>query len=406
LRILLVQRHFWPDVVTTAPMARAIAERLTSDGHQVTVLSSMPSYNDAYSGPRPPRRETSDGYRVIRMRLPRERKRGLAGRAVDVVAFVSRSAFHVLLHGRRCDLITVSTAPPVFLAAAVRVVSRLVRRPYLYHCEDLNPEVALLSGVLHEGGRTRLLGHLDRVTAGRAAAVVVLSSDMVMTLRLRGLDCQNVTVINNFLVTFEAEGVGTLPVDLRKQDGLFRVLFAGNLGLVQGLQTVIEAARLLSSHSDIQFAFVGTGAAEDVLKCQAGEMLGGSVVFFPHQPLAVIMKMMEESDLGLVSLLQGVYRTAYPSKTMAYLEAGCPILAAVEPESELAAFIVANGVGATCAPGDAAGLASAVLNLKSAGFVAADERARIREVGRRNFGANQALDRWSALFAGLNPRRM
>jgi colanic acid biosynthesis glycosyl transferase WcaI len=234
---------------------------------------------------------------------------------------------------------------------------------------------------------------------------VVLSRDMVTTLRERGLDCRNVTVINNFLVTTETEAVETLPVALRRPDGVFRVLFAGNLGLVQGLETVIEAARLLSSHRDIQFAFVGTGAAEDGLKRQAGEMLGRSVVFFPHQTLAAVTRMMEESDLGLVSLAPGVYRTAYPSKTVAYLEAGCPILAAVEPESELAAFVVANRVGATCAPGDAAGLVSAVLNMKAVGFVAAEERARIREVGRRNFGADQALDRWSALFAGLDPRR-
>lgn len=407
MRILLVQRHFWPDVTVTASMGRALAARLARDGHQVTVLSGMPSYHGAYEGKPPPRREAVDGCKVIRLRLPRERNRTLVGRAVEGMAFPARVGARLLVHGRRYDVIVTSSAPPVFLASAVRTAARIVRRPYVYHCQDVNPEAAVVSGLLRAGWRTRLMSRLDRRNADRAASVVVLSSDMAGTLRRRGLEGRNIVVVNNFFVSYEIPTAPVLSAGLRKPEGAFRVLFAGNLGLVQGLGVVMEAAQRLASISDIQFAFVGTGAGERALREQAGSMLGKTVVFYPHQSLAVALLMMQDADLGLISLAPGIFRVAYPSKTMAYLAAGCPVLAVVEGESELARMVEATGVGVACSPGDAAALAEAVLLQRERSRQGMVNRAQIREMGEREFGADRALGRWAALVAavGADPAR-
>jgi colanic acid biosynthesis glycosyl transferase WcaI len=400
VRILLVQRYFWPDVGVAASVLRAIATRLAADGHQVTVLSAMPSYNDAYAGQPPPRREVMDGFQVLRLRQPRERKGRLLGRTWSMALFSVAVAAHILLRGRRYALVCSSSTPPVLLTAAIRTATRLTRRPYLYHCQDLHPEAGLLGGVLRESWWTRLLARADRANVRRALAVVVDSIDMVRTLEERGLASGHVSMISNFFINYEPEAPADLPTELRKPKGTFRVLFAGNLGLLQGLDVVIEAAARLGASSGVQFAFVGAGASERALRRQAGPLLGSAIVLFPQQPLSVVVKMMEEADLGLVTLAPGVYRVAFPSKTMAYLEAGCPILAAVEPESQLAAFVRDEGVGFTCPPGDPVALAAAVERARSQ-VAPAQQRARIRDAGRRRFGRDRTLAAWSELFARI-----
>jgi colanic acid biosynthesis glycosyl transferase WcaI len=404
VRILLVQRYFWPDVGVAASVLRAVAAHLAEEGHRVTVLSAMPSYNEAYSGEPPPRRETLDGHQVIRLRPPLERKRSLFGRTWSMGTFSAMVAAHLLLRGRRYDVIYTSSTPPVVLTAVVRWVTQLIRRPYVYHCQDVHPEAGLLAGVLKEGRGTRAMARADRANVRRAAAVVVLSRDMVHTLEARGLDCRHVVVINNFFVDYEAPLSGDLPADLAKPDGVFRVLFAGNLGLLQGLGTVLEAARRVDG--GIQFAFVGAGAGEASLQEEAGSLSGDAVVLFPQQPLPVVAEMMKQADLGLITLAPGVYRVAYPSKTMAYLEAGCPLLATVEEESELAAFIREENLGLVCPPGDPDALAGVVVEAQRRGRDPT-ERARVREVGQRRFGRRRTLDEWSHVFrsAGSEGRK-
>lgn len=398
VRILLIQRHFWPDTGVPAMTLRALAARLAAEGHQVDVLAGSAPYRDVPRWSTPPRVELTCGFRVIRLRVPREHNGGLASRAVELVAFPLRVGWWLLPRGHHYHVVFVSSAPPVFLAAAVRTAAQLARRPYIYQCQDVNPEAALLSGVLRPGASTRLMARIDRRNIQRAAAVVVLSGDMAATLRERGVECRRLLVINNFIVAPDEEEEGSPPVEPEKAEGRFRVLFAGNLGLVQGLEAVIDGARRLQGFPEIEFVFMGAGAGEAALKERAGEMLGSSVAFIPHQPTAVALGAMRDADLGLVSLAPGIFRVAYPSKTLSYVAAGCPVLAVVEAESELAGLIETAGLGATCPPGDPAALADAVLRQRASGQGGQLDRSGIRAAGERYFGADQALERWSVLF--------
>lgn len=388
MNILFVQRHYFPDVPTYAHLTKAIAERLAADGHRVAVASSLPSYNDAYGGPLPPVRETSALMSVRRFRIP-----GGMGRLGDAL-FLVRAALHLIWVGSRFDLVFVSNAPQVLMAMTTRLLSRT---PYLYHLQDLHPEALALGGLLSKGFLYRTLFRIDVKNCRKAASLVVLSEDMRLEIDVRGVDVDRVSVLNNFVVENLDPGV-ELPVELLPRTDSFRVIYAGNMGSFQGLEALVDAAQLLAEEKDIEFVFMGSGSAKQELQRRAGALNGHSIHFVEQQTHSVAVKAIAVSDLAVLSLRPGMYRVAYPSKLMAYLEAGCPVLAIIENDAELGQIIRENGLGRTVPIADAPTIAAAILEQRET-----EEKNPevLRRYARDNFSREKILDRWSGLVARL-----
>jgi glycosyltransferase involved in cell wall biosynthesis len=283
---------------------------------------------------------------------------------------------------------------------AARTIRRLTKIPYLYHCMDLYPEVAELAGLSPPRLLVRLARRLDTTTCRRAAAVVVLSEDMRATLLARGLDGGNIVVLNNFAVPDETDGpvADVLPEDPAR----FRITFAGNLGRFQGLTDLVDAVHRIAAHSpEVDLVFVGAGVSHTALQARAGNLLGTQIHFIDHQPAAGAALALAHSQLAVVSLLPGIYRVAYPSKTATCLAAGCRLLAVVEDESELAALVRDEDLGTVCPPGDVDALVRAISAELARGRLADTERERLRAVAAKHFDRSAKLDQWSRLVTEL-----
>lgn len=398
MRILIIYRHYWPDTTPYGRMLKAIAERLAADGHDITVCSAQPSYNDLRLETRPTI-EQHGGVRIVRLPLLWERKSVLLSRLLNAALYLGGSWLLGAL-GPQPDLIMTHSTPPALMGFTVRLLAKARRSQYLYHCQDLNPECLRLGGKIGSGVVYDLLMALEKAAQRDAAAVVVLSQDMARTVVDRGLAGDNILVQNNPILE-PLDNDAPMPAALQKRDGTFRVLFAGNHGVFQGLEHVIEAAWLLRDEPAIELLLVGAGAAKQRLIAQAGELNGRTVRFHDYVSVGAIRQVMRQSDLGLVTLSPGMYRVAYPSKTMTLLAAGVPILAVVEPDSELARFVEREGVGAVCAPNDAAALAARIRQSYAARGDLPQQRRHIAEVAERHFGLEGHLDFWSALMRRL-----
>ena len=401
MKILVIYRHYWPDATPYAWILKTIAERLAADGHNVTVYSAQPSYNDI--GLKScPRQETIGGVRILRRSLTPEKKTRLWTRILNSLLFLAGSILHVLL-SPRYDLVLVNTTPAILQGATARIIKILRGIPYIYHCQDLHPEAGLYGGKFKPGILYRVLEWLDRMTVQDAATVVVLSPDMEGTLRERGLSVANVAIINNLIINEVKNDDVIIPTQLEPKPGLFRAIFAGNLGHFQGLETIIEAALLLADHSEIEFLFLGNGLAKPFLEEKAGDLVGKTVLFHDFVPMDIACKVLESADVGIVCLQNNVFKVAFPSKTMMLLNAGCPLLLVVEPESSLSKFVVEEKLGRTCPPGDPQIVADMICDIASAKEVWRKERERIRLVAENNFGQEVILQKWSHLVNGLLP---
>jgi glycosyltransferase involved in cell wall biosynthesis len=222
---------------------------------------------------------------------------------------------------------------------------------------------------------------------------------MADALRSRGGTLPPIDVINNAPLRIDSPSAAHLPAPLQRTPDCPLLLFAGNVGEFQGLDRLVRAAVRLAGPRRFRLVFLGAGAARQRLQRLAGDELGRSIVFVPHVPAEAAAAAMAQADYGVVSLHEGVYRCAFPSKSMMYLSAGCPLLALVEPESELTRTVRTADLG--CA---ADGLTEQHVYdaLDRACDTAARwtpaERARLRAAGERLYGERRMLAAWASVF--------
>lgn len=380
-------------------MLRAIAGRWVNDGHDVTVLTSQPSYNPALRDQKQPRVAEVDGFEVRRVGLFPETKTNFVARVLNLGLFMLRVFAHVTLRRRRYDVVMCATTPPVMVAWAAGLAAKLRGSRLIYHCQDIHPELLNLAGLMGPGLGYRFLRGRDIRTMNRASRVVVLSNDMRDTVERRGInDLSKVRIINNFTVPTFSDNVPVEVPESVTDASRFRVVFAGNLGYFQGLEAVIDAAKRLGDRADIEFVFLGDGAAKQDLIERAGSLVGKTVHFFGFRPQREAEEFVRHADLALITLSTDIYKAAYPSKTMTYLSVGTPLLAVVESDSELARLVVERQIGFVGVPSDAQSIAEAVLQA-DATQDRDSMRERVSATCDELFSESSRLELWSSLLA-------
>jgi glycosyltransferase involved in cell wall biosynthesis len=398
MRILAIYRHYWPDSTPYARLLKAILERAASDGHEVVAYAAQPSYNDVTTL-RQPARDIVNGVRIRRVRLLPERKRLLPLRALNELYFLFRAVVHAL-RGPDYDLLLANGRPPVLTACGLWLIGRLTGTPYVLHLQDIHPECLQVVGKLRVGLVYRLLRRLDTRACRDAHCLITLSQDMAQALQERGLDSQKIKVINNSSLPLESHAPVKLPAAFNRSDGTPLFLFAGNLGEFQALDMVVDAAKELSKERPFRLVFLGAGAARPRLIARAGDYLDRTIFYLPYVTPETAFQAMRCSDFGIVSLAHGVYRYAYPSKSMTYLSAGCPIIALVEPASELAQKVAEHKLGYTAAEHSSQSLAQAMRQAcESLPVWNARRRQEVATHCDALFGQEQMLAAWMELLS-------
>lgn len=356
MKILFSHRYFWPDTPPYAAMLRSIADHFADHGHDVHIFASKPSYHSSHIAPS---KELLGKLQVRRIRVFTENKNNPLTRALNVLIYCIALFFQIIR--LRPDVVTAATFPPIIAGRMASLAARLVGARFVYHMQDIHPEVSRYSGgALGKGLTYRILRALDSQTLRSASAIVVLSEDMADTLRQRdGADELPIHVINNFLLD-SFDDKAQPPTALVKPADKTRVIFAGNLGAFQNLPLLAEGvARAFAYHPELELFFLGNGSALPALKERWGSH--PQVRFGPYLPFEQARALIAEADIGLVSLTPGIYHVSYPSKVLTYLGMGVPVLALVEPDSKLANDIQNNGLGKVPESANPESIANALL---------------------------------------------
>lgn len=363
VRVCYFNRSYWPDTGATGQLLTELAEDLVAtQGFDVTVVTGYP-LGEGGGGTTPARsRETRNGVRIVRASGTTFTPGRFAGRACNYVTYFV-SALWTALWLPRQDVTVALTDPPIIGLAA------LAARPrcgMIFYCQDIFPEVAALLADFHSPVVNGILDRLNRFLLRRARRIIALGDTMASRLiDGKGADRARIAVIPNW-----ADTSAIVPSEKNNafavQHGLadrFVVLHAGNIGMSQNLDVVIDAAEQLRNRTDIVVLFIGEGNRREALEAMAAARGLTNVRFLPFQPRDQLRWTYASSDVCLVSLKPGLAGYIVPSKLYPILAAGRPYVAAVEPSSEVAALTARHHCGVVVTPGDAGALAAQVLAL-------------------------------------------
>ena len=390
LRILLTHRYYWPDKTPCAGIMCSVANYLASQGHEVDVISSQPSYRQSSLSERRPKLEKIDGVHIRRLSLPYE-----AGRpwwrilnALHLGAWILFRAF-----SRQYDVIVVSTVPPVLGGFFSALAAKVTRARFIYYCMDLHPEVGRVSGDFANPWLFSLLQRIDDWSCLQASPVLVHSEDMRTTLRARMHgEKYKIQLMNNFALPTDTSHKA--EIDFGFGGNRLTLIYAGNIGRFQGLETAVEAMALIADRKDIVFVIMGDGVAKAGL-IERARSTRSNIRFIDYQPLDFAKSAIRQADIGLVTLIPEIYKYAYPGKTMAYLEQGTPIIAAVERESELSQDMCSQGYGFSVPIGDANALAALLVQLADDDSWKQKMNAAALHAFEQNFSPEVVLQRWT-----------
>ena len=358
LRVCYFNRSYWPDISATGQLLTELAEDLVAKhGIDVTVVTGYP-----VSGEPLPCFETRHGVRIVRARGTTFSPRRFTGRATNYVTYFL-SATWAALGLPRQDVTIALTDPPIIGLAAF---AARPRHGVIFFCQDIFPEVAGLLEDFRSPFINALLERLNRFMVRRAARIVALGDTMASRLvHGKGADPEKLTVIHNWadtsaIVPSAKTNAFSLAHGLQSS---FVLLHAGNIGLSQDLDVVIDAAALLKPRRDIVILFIGDGNRRAALQSAAAARGLDNVRFLPFQPRDQLRWTYASSDVCLVSLKAGLAGYIVPSKLYPILAAGRPYIAAVERLSEAAALTERHRCGVLVDPGDAVQLAEAIRRL-------------------------------------------
>jgi colanic acid biosynthesis glycosyl transferase WcaI len=367
VRILFLTQWFAPEPhFKGLPFALELQRR----GHEVIVLTGFPNYPGGrlYPGYRLRlwQRETISGVPVVRVALYPSHSKSAVGRALNYLSFALSAALLGPFLVGPADVAYVYH-PPATIGLPALCWRWLWRVPSVYDVQDLWPDTLAATGMLRSALLLSVIGVWSNFVYRRMEHVVVLSPGFRDSLIRRGVHPRCISVIYNW--SPDAGSSGDAPL-LSKEEGCllggrFNVLFAGNMGPAQALESVLMAAKLAyETAPEIQFVFVGGGVALGELKAYARAEGIKNVVFLPRRSAAEMPALYSVSDALLVHLRDDpLFEITIPSKTQSYLAAGRPIVMAVRGDA--AELVQRSGSGICCAPEDANSIVDAVLRLVS-----------------------------------------
>jgi len=350
MRFIILSQYYWPEVGAPQVRLEAVAAQLRARGHEVEVVTTMPSYPSGIVQPTYRRRvavrEEHDGIQVRRIWSYPAKGRGLK-RLISYMSFTATS-FLALLSVRSADFIVIES-PPLFLTATGIIWGRIKRTNTILNVADLWPDAAVDVGAVQEGRQLRLARRLERWAYLHSTYVSSVTEGIREAVISRGVDEGRALFLPNGVDTFAFAPERSDPA-VRTELGLPvgpLLAFTGTVGLAQGLENVIESVGQLG-RDHVSLAIVGSGSALGEMRQLARDRSYDNVFFVDPVPRQKIAALLPGCLAGVVSLADlETNRGARPSKMFPIMASGIPVLYCGVGEG--ADLITAAGAGVAIA---------------------------------------------------------
>lgn len=365
IRVLLITQWFDPEPTFKG---QVFASELVRQGFEVEVLTGFPNYpgGEVYPGYRVNllQREVIVGVQVTRVPLYPNHGQSAVKRVLNYASFAASALIYGLFVAKRADVIY-AYHPPLTVGITASLIRAFRRIPVVYDIQDMWPDTLRATGMVNNPRVLNVVEAVCQWVYKRMDQIVVLSPGFRRLLIQRGVPAAKVTVIYNWADEAAlASPLGQLPASFPGVER-FRIVFAGNMGKAQALDTVLDAAVLLQARdSRVCFVLLGGGVEVSQLKQRAAQLHLSNVVFLPPVPMSEVGTLLHAADALLVHLRKDpLFEITIPSKTQAYMTIGKPLLMAVDGDA--ADLVTYSGGGVVAESENAVALAAAAEALQN-----------------------------------------
>jgi glycosyltransferase involved in cell wall biosynthesis len=354
MNILVVYQHYYPEPFRIKDLCESLVKR----GHRITVLTGLPNYPegriyDGYRG-KDKREELLNGVQVIRCYLiPRGRNRLML--FLNYVSFTFFASLTALRLSSDFDVVFAEQTSPVLMTVPAIVYKKKHGKKMLLYCLDPWPD-SLAAGGIREGSFFyRLFWPISKW--------IYASADRLMVSSFSFIDY----FVDTF--SFDRNGITYLPQYAeelfdcsgeKRNNEQFNLVFAGNVGKAQSVETIIRAANELKDKKDIRFHIIGSGS--DLERCQklVAMLKLDNVLFYGRRPLGEMPGFYKMADAMLITLRDSKsFSSTLPGKVQSYMAAGKAIIGAANGETRK--VISEAECGICCAAEDYIELSKAIL---------------------------------------------
>ena len=350
MKILVICQYYYPEQFRI----NDICESLVHRGHNVTVLTGLPNYPmgtipDEYKRGKK-RRENINGVKVIRC-FEIGRKKGIAMMALNYISYMFSATFRALFLRNDYNVVFINQLSPVLMAVPGLVFARKNKIKTLLYSLDIWPESLTAYKISNNSLIYKVMLKLSRKIYNSADMLAVSSYGF-------GEYFREVIGIENgvkYIPQYAEDMFSDIKVDAEHKK--CNLLFAGNIGTVQSVETIVGAAQILKDEPDILFHIVGDGCCYEECKKKAEGL--SNVMFYGRHSLDEMKEFYEKADAMLITLNKDkLLSYTLPGKMQTYMAAGKPIIGAIEGETKR--VIEEAKCGYCVESGDSAGLAETI----------------------------------------------
>ena len=354
MKLLVICQYYYPEPFRISD----ICEALVKKGHQVTVLTGLPNYPegkvlDSYRSGKN-RKEVINGVDVIRsFEIGRGNRK--ATLLLNYFSFALSASYKTLFMKEKFDAVFVNQLSPVMMGFPAMVYKKKHNKKMLLYCLDLWPASLTAGGIQKDSRIYQLFSHLS-TWIYRSADQIAVSSTMFQSYLTGTIGINTSTIVH---LPQYAETLFTEKVAVEKGNR-FHFVFAGNIGEMQSVETIIKAADILRNDAAIQFHIVGDGSKLEECIVLSENLGLTNILFHGRKPLHEMPNYYSLADAMLITLKDdAALSSTLPGKVQSYMAAGKPIIGAINGETS--EVIKAAACGYCCEAENASELANLIV---------------------------------------------
>jgi colanic acid biosynthesis glycosyl transferase WcaI len=406
LRILLLGLNYAPELTGIGKYSGEMMEWLAERGHDVRVVTAPPYYpawkvREDYTWWKYRKEVSPAGVHIYRCPLWVPLRPNGIRRLIHLGSFAT-SSMPIMLALAAWRPHVVLTVEPAFFCAPSTILTALISGAAAWlHIQDFEIDAAFDLGLLPaEGAIHNFALAYERLVMRGFTRISSISPNMVERLAAKGVRRDKRVHFPNWVDIDSVrplDGPNLIRRELGISDDQVVLLYSGNLGLKQGLETLPPLAQQLRDDRRLHFVFCGDGA----FRPQLEEMTAGleNVSLLPLQPAERLNELLSAADIHLLPQREDAAPLVMPSKLTGMLASGRPIIATASPGTQVAYAV--SGCGINVPPGDADALREAVLALAGSADLRKEMGRAARIFAEEHLGRDQVLRRFEIAMEGL-----